>query len=99
VSDRVEGAKAQSRSKNRDEGNQMKTENRNEWLSKRFGIKAEDVLDYNSGSAYDKIWVTNRAAAEKVSKKVESGTCNGGYFHGMSLGNISEYDGKFEVMV
>ena len=76
----------------------MKTENRNEWLAKRFGIKAEDILDYNSGSAYNKIWVTNRATAEKVSRQVEKDTCNGGYFDGMNLGAINEYGGKFEVM-
>ena len=68
------------------------------WAAKRFGLKTEQILGYNSGSAYSKIWVTDRAAAEKVSKQVESGTCNGGYFHGMSLGGISEYGGKFEVM-
>jgi len=69
------------------------------WAAKMFGLKAEQVLGYSSGCAYSKIWVTDKAAAEKVSKQVESGTCNGGYFHGMALGAISEYDGKFEVMV
>jgi hypothetical protein len=69
-----------------------------EYAAKRFGIQAEQVLGYNSGAAYDKVWVTDKATAEKISKKVESGTCNGGYFHGMSLGAITEYDGKFEVM-
>lgn len=75
------------------------TKRENDWVSKRFGIKPEQVLGYNSGSAYDKVWVTDKAAAEKVSKQVEKETCNGGRFHGMSLGGISEYDGKFEVMV
>ena len=75
------------------------TKRQNDWVSKRFGIKPEQVLGYNSGSAYDKVWVTDKAAAEKVSKQVQKQTCNGGYFHGMALGAISEYDGKFEVMV
>ena len=74
------------------------TKRQNDWVSKRFGIKPEQVLGYNSGSAYDKVWVTDKAAAEKVSKQVKKQTCNGGYFHGMALGAISEYDGKFEVM-
>ena len=69
------------------------------WAAKMFSIKPEKILDYSSGSAYSKIWVTDRATAEKVSKQVEKETCNGGRFHGMSLGGISEYDGKFEVMV
>ena len=75
------------------------TKRQNDWVSKRFGIKPEQVIGYNSGSAYSKIWVTDRATAEKVSKQVESGTCNGGYFHGMALGAISEQGGRFEVMV
>ena len=74
------------------------TKRQNDWVSKRFGIKPEQVLGYNSGSAYDKVWVTDKAAAEKVSKQVEKETCNGGNFHGMSLGGISEYNGRFEVM-
>ena len=74
------------------------TKRQNNWVSKRFGIKPEQVLGYNSGSAYDKVWVTDKATAEKVSKQVQKQTCNGGYFHGMALGAISEYDGKFEVM-
>lgn len=69
------------------------------WAAKQFNIKPEKILDYGSGSAYSKIWVTDRKTAEKVSKQVEKQTCNGGYFHGMALGAISEYDGKFEVMV
>ena len=74
------------------------TKRQNDWVSKRFGIKPGQVLGYNSGSAYDKVWVTDKAAAEKVSKQVQKETCNGGNFHGMALGAISEYDGKFEVM-
>ena len=79
--------------------NTEETKRQNDWVSKRFGIKPEQVLGYNSGSAYDKVWVTDKATAEKVSKQVEKQTCNGGYFHGMALGAISEYDGRFEVMV
>ena len=79
--------------------NAEETKRQNDWVSKRFGIKPEQVLGYNSGSAYDKVWVTDKATAEKVSKQLEKQTCNGGYFHGMALGAISEYDGRFEVMV
>jgi hypothetical protein len=68
------------------------------WAATRFGISPDEITGYNSGAAYDKIWVTNRAAAEKVSAKVAGGTCNGGRFHGMALGGITEYDGHFEVM-
>ena len=78
--------------------NTDETKRQNDWVSNRFGIKPEQVLGYNAGSAYDKVWVTDKAAAEKVSKQVEKQTCNGGYFHGMALGAINEYDGKFEVM-
>jgi hypothetical protein len=74
------------------------TKRQNDWVAKKFGIQPEQVIGYNSGSSYDKVWVRDRATAEKVSKRVSKETCNGGYFHGMNLGNISKYDGKFEVM-
>lgn len=68
------------------------------WVSERFGIPASEIIGYNSGSAYDKVWVKTRATAEKVAAKVKGDTCNGGMFHGMALGGISSYDGIFEVM-
>ncbi len=68
------------------------------WVAKRFGIPVEEIVGYNSGICYSKVWVTTRSAAEKVTKAVKDDTVNGGMFHGMSLGGISEYDGKFEVV-
>jgi hypothetical protein len=58
--------------------------------AKRFGLKPDEVLFYNSGICYDRIVVTTMRAAKKVSKAVEGRTANGGYFHGMPLGGISE---------
>lgn len=75
-----------------------KLEEMQSYAAQRFGILPQDVLGYNWGSAYDKVWVTTRATAEIVAKKVEGETCNGGRFHGMSLGGIEFYNGKFEVM-
>jgi hypothetical protein len=67
---------------------------------KQFGLKPEEVVGYNSGICYSKVWVTTREAAEKVSKQIkkQGGEVNGGMFHGMPLGGISEYGGQFEVM-
>ena len=64
--------------------------------AKRFGLKTEEVLFYNSGICYDRIVVTTMRAARKVAKAVEGRTANGGYFHGMPLGGISDtkHDGK-----
>lgn len=71
----------------------------NTWAEKRFGLKAGDVLGYNAGSAYDKVWVSSMPAARKVEKAVKGKTCNGGFFHGMEKGGISlRSDGAFEVM-
>src|SRR6185369_16125061 len=55
----------------------------------RFGLKPEEVAGYNSGSCYDKIWVTTKEAADKVAAAVKGQTCNGGWFDGMSLGGIT----------
>ena len=64
--------------------------------AKRFGLKTEEVLFYNSGICYDRIVVTTMRVARKVAKAVEGRTANGGYFHGMPLGGISDtkHDGK-----
>jgi len=68
------------------------------YAASRFGLTPDEVIGYNSGSAYDKIWVKTRAAAERVASKVAGEKCNGGWFHGMALGGISTHDGIFEVM-
>tara|TARA_R110002126_G_scaffold5288_2_gene28074 strand:- start:1581 stop:1859 length:279 start_codon:yes stop_codon:yes gene_type:complete len=71
----------------------------NAWAEKRFGLEAGSVVGYNSGSCYDKVWVTSMLAARKVKKAVNRQTCNGGYFHGMSKGGISQgVNGAFEVI-
>lgn len=58
-----------------------------------FGIKADEFIWYNSGICYDRIGVTTKEAAEKVSEvvKAQDRTANGGMFHGMPLGVISTY--------
>jgi hypothetical protein len=60
------------------------------WLAKHFGIPVEDILWYNSGICYNRIGVTTRESAEKVSATVKGGTVNGGMLHEMPLGGISE---------
>ena len=69
------------------------------YAAKIFKLDPKEVIGHNSGSCYDKVWVNNRAAAEKVASCVKGQTCNGGYFDGMSLGGITEAPrGVFEVM-
>lgn len=58
------------------------------WAAKRFGISEDEIIGYNSGCCYDKIWVKTRAAAEKVAAAVKDDTVNGGMLHGMSKGGI-----------
>jgi hypothetical protein len=58
--------------------------------AKRFGLKTDEVLFYNSGICYDRIVVTTMLAARKVAKAVKGDTVNGGYLDGMPLGGISE---------
>jgi hypothetical protein len=58
--------------------------------AKRFGLKADEVLFYNSGICYDRIVVTTMLAARKVAKSVEGETVNGGCFDGALLGGITE---------
>lgn len=68
------------------------------WAAARFKVPVSEIVGYNSGSAYDKVWVRSRATAEKIAAQLKGETCNGGWFDGMPLGGISEYDGAFEVM-
>ena len=70
--------------------------------AKRFGLKPDEVLFYHRGICYDRILVTTMRAARKVAKAVEGCTANGGYFHGMPLGGISDVkrdDGKVAYSV
>ena len=68
------------------------------YAAQRFGVLPGEVLGYNWGCAYDKVWVTTRETAESIARKVEGETCNGGRYHGMPLGGIEGGDGRFEVM-
>lgn len=61
------------------------------WAAKEFGIKPEEILEHNSGICYDRIWVTTKEAADKVSKKVKGRCVNGGMFDGMPLGGQTHY--------
>ena len=64
----------------------------------KFRIPENEISDYNSGICYSKIWVTTKAAADKVAASVKGETVNGGMFHDMPLGGIS-FDGTvYEVM-
>lgn len=65
-----------------------------------FGLADEEVVWYNSGVCYDRVIVTTREAAEKVAAQVKGRHVNGGWFHGMELGGITEDSkGRFDVMV
>lgn len=68
------------------------------YAAQRFGLKPNEVVGYHSGCCYSKVWVKTRASAEKVAKQLKGDTVNGGWFDGMPLGGIQEYDGVFEVM-
>ena len=71
-----------------------KTQN---WASQRFGISSDEVLWYNSGSCYNRILVSTKAAAKKVATAVKGDTVNGGWFHGMPLGGITKTEDGYEV--
>ena len=68
------------------------------WVAERFKIKLNDVLGYNGGICYDTAWVRTQAAAKKIAKAVKGETANGGWYHGMPLGDINtqpwDDDGK-----
>lgn len=69
-----------------------------DYLTKRFGIPAEDIVWFNSGSCYSRIVVRTKESAQKVHDAVKGDTANGGMLHGMTLGGISEMkDGTFDV--
>lgn len=56
------------------------------WLARRFGIPIEEIYWYNGGVCYDKVVVTTKTAADKVSAVVQGRQANGGWLHGMPLG-------------
>jgi len=61
-------------------------------VAKMYNISPDDVIWYNAGICYSTIVVKNKKTALKVKKVVEHGTVNGGYLHGMQLGNIEKSD-------
>lgn len=67
------------------------------WAAEKFGISPEEVIWYNSGSCYDRVIVSTKAAAQKVARAVKGGTANGGWYHGLPLGVITERGGRFDV--
>lgn len=70
-----------------------------QWIASRFGVSPETVRWFNAGSSYDRVIVTTRESAERISRAASKDTANGGYFHGMQLGRITECaDGTFDVM-
>ena len=70
-----------------------------EWAATKYGIKSEEVLDFNSGACYSTIWVSTNEAAQTISKSV-NGTVNGGWYDGMKLGYVTnQKNGSFRVMV
>jgi hypothetical protein len=62
------------------------TEETKQWAAKEFGINPDEILWYSSGSAYDRIGVTTKAAADKVTDAVSERKANGGLMGGMPLG-------------
>lgn len=77
------------------------TDKDKQWLSERHNVKPEEITWYHSGICYSRIKVTSKDAADKVTASVKGKYVNGGMFHGMELGNQTEYkqDGTWEVMV
>jgi hypothetical protein len=77
-----------------EERKQKEFEESRRWAAKWFGIPIKDVAGYNGGICYSTCWVRSEKAAKKVAKKVAGETANGGYFHGMPLGGITEEVGS-----
>lgn len=68
------------------EEQKKKQQESNKWAADRFGVPVDTVKWYNSGICYDRICVTTKEAADKVTAACEGQTVNGGMFHGMGLG-------------
>jgi|GEM_PF-6926912 len=63
------------------------------YWAEKFGVPVDHVIWGQVGNCYGRVVVNNKESAEKISKQVrESGaTANGGFLHGMRLGNINSY--------
>lgn len=72
----------------------------NRQFAEMYDVPAEDIVWGRVGISYGTLVVKTRKTAEKIRQKVraEKRTANGGYFHGMALGKITEQDdGTFRV--
>jgi len=61
-----------------------------EWAAKKFGIPAEDVDWYHTGTSYDRIGVKSQESANKVTALCKTKRANGGMYDGMPLGGQSK---------
>lgn len=66
------------------------------YMSDKYGIPIEQCKFYHSGICFDRAAVTTMEAAKKIASQV-TGTVNGGYMHGVPLGQISKVMDWHEV--
>ena len=60
------------------------------WAGEHFGLDPAVVRWYHSGSCYDRIGLSTKEAANRVTDLVKGGTANGGFLDGMPLGGQTE---------
>lgn len=74
-----------------------------DFVVRQFGIEPKEVEGYHSGICYDRVYVNTKKAAEKVQAvcSKENRTANGGWYHGMPLGNPGHPNDKgiYDIMV
>ena len=63
-------------------------------MARRFGIPVEEIHWYNGGFCYDRLIVTTKTAADRVSAVVKDRRANGGWFNGMPLGGQNQFKAK-----
>jgi hypothetical protein len=68
------------------------------YAAQRFGIPIKEVVWFNCGSSYNRVITTTLSAAKKVAASSKNGSCNGGWFNGMSLGGISRNGENYDTM-
>jgi len=68
------------------------------YAAQRFDIPLEEVVWFNCGASYNRVVTTTLSAAKKVAGASKNGSCNGGFFHGMSLGGISRNGENYDTM-
>lgn len=59
-------------------------------------VEGTTPIWHHSGTCYSRVMYATREEADKVAAHVraEGETVNGGYFHGMPLGGVTEVPGK-----